>query len=470
MKSHFLLLILLIVFLTGCNNKPSSPSDTYLGGLIVNPTSKFVVLLRENVVVDTFYLDKQNKFGGKLKNPQTGLYVFKHPPENQTVYLEPGDSTLILLNTVDFDESLNFSGKGSEKSNYLNEMYLSNQRNNDLILSYYKLEPVEFARLTDSILQERQLQFDKLNKKHSFSKEFIELAKSCINYEYYDLRERYIYLVRTYSKDYINKIPSDFLEYRNSISLNDEKLQDYYVYLNLLDDLIRAKSTEECNNDNPKCPSLIKKDNLGYRIILVDSILENERIKNSFIERLAAKAIIYSTSKEEIISVLDLLEQIEYKGDRLPELRQLAGIQNGILPGNNIGDLTLIDIEGNEKALNKVSSRPKITYHWSVTAQSHYKWQQNVVRDLKKKFPEVDFIGVNIDKNDSSIWQKIVLTDRFSNSHQYKIKEMRVNDLLLKNYLNRLLFLDTSGKIVKGDTKLDSPDFEADIEEFVINR
>ena len=113
MKLRLSIGILLIVLLYGCKGDAPLADDMYFGGFIINPTSKFVVLFKRDVVVDTFYLDDNNKFGGKLVGAEKGLYVFKHPPENQIMYLEPGDSTLVLLNTLDFDESLTFSGTGA---------------------------------------------------------------------------------------------------------------------------------------------------------------------------------------------------------------------------------------------------------------------------------------------------------------------------------------------------------------------
>ena len=70
---------------------------------------------------------------------------------------------------MSFDESLNFSGEGANKSNFLLDMFLKNQGNNDLILTYYKIEPAQFARITDSIRKERFQYLENLNEKHKFS-------------------------------------------------------------------------------------------------------------------------------------------------------------------------------------------------------------------------------------------------------------------------------------------------------------
>lgn len=436
----------------------------------MNPTSKFVVLLKKDVVVDTFYLDKANRFGGTIVDADKGLYVFKHPPENQITYLEPGDSTLVLLNTIEFDESLNFSGKGAEKSNYLNQMYLLNQENNNLILDYYKLGPEEFAGKTDSIRESRKKNLDKLNRRYDFSKDFIELANSSINYEFYDLRERYAYLIRRYSRDEIEQIPADFHKYREDITFDDEALEDYYVYLNFLDDLIRTKSLEYCETNNiteENCFNLADYNNIRRRIILADSLIPNKRIKNNFIDRLAAQGIVYSKSREDLVSILELLKEREYSGSNFEDLRQMAGIHNALLPGRNIGELKLLNSERDTITINQISRKPKVTYQWSINSPAHYKWQHKKIAVLKEKYPELDFIGINIDRRGHRNWQDIIKKHGYDIESEYKLNILTINEDLLKNYLNKLILLDPSGEIVRGDVRLQALDHESEIVEFL---
>ena len=470
MKIKILLSILVTIALLSCKNETPVSQDMYFGGLIVNPTSKFVVLLKKDVVVDTFYLDHQNKFGGKLVNAEKGLYVFKHPPENQIMYMEPGDSTLLLVNTLEFDESLTFSGSGAAKSNYLNKMYLLNQDNNDLILSYYKLDPKVFAAKTDSIRERRKQTLEKVHSRNNFSKDFYELANATINYEYYDLRERYALLLRKHSREYIKQIPANFHDYRKEISFNDDQLEDYYVYLNLIDDYLRTRSLEYCDEKNIKdagCRDLSNYNNIKRRINLVDSLIEHERIKNTFVDRLAAQGIIYAKSREELIAILELLKEIDYKGTRLEDLKQMAGIQNALFPGNNLGEMSLLNTKLDTVQLKDISNKPKISYHWSVNAQRHYKWQHKVIKDLRKKYPEIDFIGINIDKDQNTEWTSVIKNQSYPARYEYKLSIVRVNEVLLKNYLNKLIFLDSNGKIVRGDVQLNSLDYETSILEFL---
>jgi hypothetical protein len=470
MKLKFIFIILSLLSFLSCKQDKKTSEDFYIGGQIANPSSKYVIISKNDVNLDTLYLNDRNQFGGTLKNIKAGLYVFKHPPENQIIYIEPGDSTLVWLNTLAFDESIYFSGKGSEKSNFLTNLYLLNQQDNNFILNYYKLEPSEFAQKTDSIRNERQQRLLFLDKKYGLSEDFKKLASSSIDYEFYDLRERYAFLIRKYYREFVEKIPKDFHQYRKEISFNDESLQEYYVYLNLIDDYLRTKSLEYCDENNIEtqdCYNLNSNQNTKRRIVLADSIIQNKKIKGIFLDRLAAQGIIYAQNSENIQSILALLTKINYSGERLADLRQMATIQREFLPGYNIGDLKLSTTSKETILLKDISRNPIIAYYWSVNSQGHHRWQHKIIEDLRVKYPEIDFIGINIDKNQFEPWVNVIKNNSYDPKFEFQLINIRLEDKLLKNYLNKLIFIETSGKIARGDAQLNTPDIETKILEFI---
>ena len=108
------LLYLFLIVLAGCGKGQKSSSNVFFAGEIVNPTSGHVILYKADTVIDTALLDEHNRFSFRLDSVSNGLYHFNHGQEYQYVYLKKGDSLAIRLNSVAFDESLVFSGKGEE--------------------------------------------------------------------------------------------------------------------------------------------------------------------------------------------------------------------------------------------------------------------------------------------------------------------------------------------------------------------
>lgn len=470
MKLKLIFIPLLLLSLLSCKDNNTISKDFYIGGQIANPSSRFVIISKEDVNLDTLYLNEHNQFGGTLKNIQAGLYVFKHPPENQIIYIEPGDSTLVWLNTLAFDESINFSGKGSEKSNFLTNLYLLNQQDNNFILNYYKLEPSEFAQKTDSIRAQRQQALKELDQRYDLSKDFKALANSSIDYEYYDLRERYAFLIRKYYREFLKKIPKDFHSYREEISFNDESLREYYVYLNLIDDYLRTKSLEYCDENNIErqdCYHLNSAENIQRRMVFANNLLQNKKLKNIFLDRLAAQGIIYAQNAENIQAILDLLAKMEYTGARETDLRQMAVIQRELLPGKNLGNLKILTTSRDTVLLKSVSRNPMITYYWSVNSQGHHKWQYRIIKDLREKYPEIDFIGINIDKDQFGPWVNVISNNSYNPEFEFKLINIKLENNMLKNYLNKIIFIERSGIIARGDAQLNTPDIETKILEFI---
>ena len=125
MTKYIVPFIILILFI-GCNENETSKKTSF-GGKIINPKCSYVTLSNNYDFNDTIYLKKDNSFLGSYKEFKKGLYIFKHGPEHQYVYLEPNDSLLFRLNTWNFDESLVFSGKKAEVNNLLIEAFLQNE-------------------------------------------------------------------------------------------------------------------------------------------------------------------------------------------------------------------------------------------------------------------------------------------------------------------------------------------------------
>jgi len=472
MKYYLLFFLIGIILFTGCNDSKKDQNETFVGGQIMNPYNPYFILSKDNKIIDTLFLDQNNQFGKKFDNLEPGIYSFKHPPENQIMYLEPGDSVLVWLNTLQFDESLNFSGSGDAKSTFLLDMFLNNERNNKMMLSYYKINPEEFAGITDSIKKTRKNKLQALNEKEKFSESFLELAKNSINYDFYHLRERYTFLVKKYYNELAQQIPDGFHDYREQLDFNNTRLKEYYGYLNFIEDYLRTRSIERCLeklDTDTDCFELHSVDNISYRIKLVDSLINKSEIKNIFINRLAIKGIIFSNNAEKIDSVLNILSELDFNGKNLPDLKQMGEIQKSLLPGNNIGNLPLVTLKDEIVQLKDISNKPIVTYHWSLEAPEHYKWQHTIINNLRQKYPELEFVGINIDEDSKQAWKNTVQAYDMNMKREFKLNSPSINMNLLKNYLNKLIFLDSNGKIINGEAQINTPNFERQILEFLNN-
>ena len=73
MKKELLGLIILVILL-GCNSKENLPSGIFLGGQIVNPSSRNVTLYQGTNIIEMLDLNSDLKFERKYDSLADGIY------------------------------------------------------------------------------------------------------------------------------------------------------------------------------------------------------------------------------------------------------------------------------------------------------------------------------------------------------------------------------------------------------------
>ncbi|TQD39317.1 hypothetical protein [Haloflavibacter putidus] len=468
---RFSLLVLLssisFIFLS-CEDE-SEPIRTYFSGEIVNPTSDLLTLERQDIIVDSIYLNDKNKFSYQFSEDAEGLYTFRHAPETQIFYIEKGDSLLVHLNTLEFDESMMYSGKGAAKNNFLMEMFLLNEANNDLLFSYYKIPPSDFAAKTDSIKKRREIRLNQLATKHTFSDSFKSLAQKTIDYEFYGLLERYSFLIKKYVEAFQNQFPEGFYAYRNQVDFNDKDLQGHYIYRRFLDNFLKNKSIDYCleNNMDRNCFRLHSINNLQRRIRLADSIFSLPDLKHRFVKSFAKREIIYSEKPADIDTALQVINDFDLSAENKQKLRDLAEIQSSFLTGHDISNKTILDNTLEKVAFKNISDKPKVLFYWSIYSGEQHKRQHAIINKLRNKYPEIAFIGINIDAGETELWQKTIENFDYHEEFEYQIVDVGNKKPLYRNYLNNILFVNGNSIIKDGRLQLDDSNLEDYILQFL---
>ena len=462
--------LLCALSLISCGNDDDDDiSHAWLGGEIVNPTTDYIVLSRDGQVIDTIFFNERNRFSYRLDSVKKGLYVLKHQPETHNIYISPGDSILLRANTLAFDESLHFSGKGNARNNFLAEMFLLDEQNADLLLSFYKIKPADFARKTDSIKQERLNFLSRVAEKKDLSRDFVELANRIINYESYDLKERYTYLIQKYHKEYLKDVPQDFHNYREEVNFNEKILQSSPTYRRFIDNYLINYSIKWCaqsNNDNDDCYDLANNRNIEARIQKLSELTQLPGLRQHFLSKLGVLGIIMARDRKEIISIIELLDEKGLPDEELDKMKQLGTVQLAYLPGTTLEGIPLLTTEGDEVTSDEVISKPTIIFLWSIYSGDHQD-DHKLIQQLREKYPEIDFVGINLDVDEPAKWKMAVDKYGYNPDYEFQLRPTGIKKEFFQYYLNKLLFLDVSGKVVIGDAFINSPEFESRILEFL---
>lgn len=446
----------------GCNSD-SEKDSTFIGGRIVNPNTNYLTLEQNSQVIDTIRLDPNHNFAYTFEQDKESIYTFTHHPEIQTIYLKPGDSSVFRVNTMEFDESLTFGGDSSEENNFLINMFLLNEQDNDLILSYYKLSPSEFINKTDSLRALRLKKFEDLNAKMNFSQFFQNIARSTVNYEHYDMKERYAFLIKKYIPERFDELPNSYFDYRSSVNYNDKDLVSNFSYMRFLDNYLRNKSIELCEDRNIDCYDLNNHQNLKKRLNLVYELFDHNYLKTNFFNRLIRREIVFSRTQSQLDETLSIIEKFEIPDLDEQELHHLTEIQSRYLIGSSLKKHEFRSTSSETVLFQDITNnKPSLVYTWSSLSMDLKRKYLEKINTLKEKYPEYNFISVNLDFQNKRLWASGLKQLKYDYGTEFQLisdtPAHRFN--FYRNYLNKVYILDSSSTILENSLSLNDPRLE----------
>lgn len=448
--------------LFGC--KSESDDYAYIGGEIINPNADFVVISKADVVLDTIKLDTNNRFLYKVDHLETGIYTFKHGGEMQMVLLEPKDSIVFRLNTLDFDESLVFTGDGDKKNNYLINDFLHNEIEQKLIFKFCQLDPQSYVSKIDSLKAEKKSKLKMFQEKYNPSELFSKIANTSIEYNYYTNKEIYPFVHYGESKrEILKSLPKDFYAYRKDINYNNDLNKDYFNYNSFLRSTFNNLALSEHLNHVDDSEEFTPKS-LDYNLVrlkMVDSLITNQSIKNELLYNYTIYFLTKNTKLENndviLKSFLSKSDDVENKSIVTSVVKSL----NKLKPGNKFPDIQLLDLEDNEANINSLTGKPSVIYFWSNSFYDHFKDSHHKAKELTAKYPEINFVAINIDDENPRLCIESMKKNKLSFQHEFKFKNPKEGRLSLAVYpMTKSIILDKENKIVNPNTNIFDIRFE----------
>jgi thiol-disulfide isomerase/thioredoxin len=135
-----IIILTTLLFLTACKNEPVVKDYVTLSGTITNALTKEIQIIdNRNQVIKTISLNDDNFFTDTLKVSK-GVYSITDGTDYASLYLENGYDIAMTLDTKEFDETLTFTGNGSDGSNYLAKKMLMQEQTFNNLNDLYVLE------------------------------------------------------------------------------------------------------------------------------------------------------------------------------------------------------------------------------------------------------------------------------------------------------------------------------------------
>jgi len=441
--------LLFLIAFTSCHENIETEDATYFGGEIINPKDDFVLLYKDDVLIDSVALDDKNRFLYKFNDFTPGLYHFNHK-EYQYVYIEPTDSIVFRLNTIDFDESLTFSGKGAHKNNFIINTFLANERHDKEAYKLYKLPSEKFSTLISGELQQRLNILEQYKEKHSFSDDFNEVANAHIVYHFHALKERYP-IYNKQQADSINK--EEFYKFRENIDFNTGNLGSFYPYYEylyaLIDNLSAQRLKQHHHNEN-------QLSSYNSKVDIIDSLVQNETLKNQLLKNTALNYLTNIKCKTKAKELLTYFNKHNTNIENKEKVTMLVKAIERLSVGNYIPDFNVTTIENETVAFKKTIHKPTVVYFWSSKNPRHLKSvHKRILQYSSNKY--FNFVGVSLDNNKKD-WKNYTLKLSLKNGYLLTDPKITKENLLIQN-INKVYVLDKEAKILSSDLNIFDPHF-----------
>lgn len=454
MIKKLLILFLFIGIAFSCKKDKEVDSDvTFLSGLIVNPELDYVIFSKGNQVLDTVPLDSKNFFFYKTdKITEEGLFIFRHN-ETQVFFAEPGDSLILHLNTMDFDKSLNYSGRGAEKNNLLMTLFLANVEENKNLPKWYTLSPEEFTEKIDSLKLNKEKEFkDFLSRNKEVSPAFKAVARTAINYDYYSKKELY----GTANKNRLGDLGPDFYSYRDNIDFENEDLRLYYPYyrfmIRFFDNLVVSKHPFGINRNSYEF-------NID-RLHAIDSLTQGDSIRNSLTRITALRYFYHAKDEKNQEAFLAQFKQFNNNPRHIEEIEELSQYARKLSNGKTVPDVSLLTMENTNVMLHDVIKRPTVLYFWSSESSEQGRVIHRRAAELKSKYPEYDFIGINSDSHFRK-WRTKVEQEKYDPKMEYQLENPVTSEkVFVLGNISKVIIIDTDKTILDGNNNMFNPEFE----------
>ncbi|WP_194766429.1 TlpA family protein disulfide reductase [Tamlana sp. I1] len=467
MKYYLSLIVVLTAFFS-CkkDHHNSDVTYAYIGGEIINPNTNYVVLSKGQTLLDTVKLNGANRFIYKVKNLNGGIYTFKHGIENQLILLEPKDSVFFRLNTLDFDESLVFTGKGDKKNNYLINDFLDHEKEEKHIYRLCQLSSTDYEKHIDSIKTSKEIALSKFISRYNPSPLFIKIAEANINYSYYSYKEVYPFAHHGKNKvENLESLPSNFYNYRKHINYNDTFFSDYHNYRSFLRHNISNLALKTHTNhdlckthkENAFCYNL-------DRLKLVDSLVDNGTIKDDLLYHFTLKYLSKNDNEENNTTILNYFLSKSANEDEKGRMTKYAQSIHRLKDGSNLPLVNLVDYKNHNIELNTLINKPTVITFWSNVYYQHFKESHYKLKELKVKYPEVEFISINVDDYGIQKSKKLLETLHFDDSKEYQFQNSKVaSEKLIIYPITKVIIVDEDKKIVDSNANIFSLRFEDEL-------
>jgi thiol-disulfide isomerase/thioredoxin len=439
-----LLILFMAVSLLACSKKEDKPAVDYVifSGDIVNPAGGKLSVSGNKGVIKEFNVDENGKFSDTIKEIKEGFYNFHYGNELSNFYLRPGFNMHLKLDPKEFDESIVYTGPGSEINNYMAKEMLRNEQIDKKITYPYqaKLTEEEYVKKMDSL---KQLSLKVLEEQKGIDKDFKTLQSKIISYNWANKILMFEALKRYFTQDPTFKVSEKYPDPTRNIDLEDENMLGVPEYDQILNAHYSILTGKELKNNK----------DADFHAAFMDVVAKNtksKRIRNQLLFDFAEENISYAEDIETFYKTFMKYEtNEEYKKEITKKYDQLKNLAKG-KPSPKFKDYE--NFRGGTTSLDDFKGKYvyiDVWATWCGPCKAEIPSLKKLTNDYQGK--NIVFISMSIDKKtDHEKWKNMVAKEELKGVQIFAPNDWKSD--FVTSYgirgIPRFILISPEGKIV----------------------
>jgi hypothetical protein len=319
---------------------------------------------------------------------------------------------MVRANTRDFDNSIIFCGRGDQKNNYLMEQYLKTEKDKNSVFGAFDKDIEQFTKTIDSTHQLATRFYHAKKQELKWSDEFDVYAKAAVDYPFYSGKELYpmVHKMRT-GNDVYENIPANYYAFRKNIDCNNAALSDFSPFVMYLSYMLNNMGSINYHNHFTEV-DLALKTNIN-KMNIADTLIKNEKVKNTILNNIAFTYLLEDQNMVNNQSFLATYNKISTDKSQKNEIIKIGDAIQLLTKSKTLPNVALVD--SNDKTVNSSSftNTKTVIFFWTSSSISHFEAAHKKIIDFKKKHPEYQFVGINLNDSQQE-WKGILSKYKFS--------------------------------------------------------
>ncbi|MET0759099.1 MAG: thioredoxin-like domain-containing protein [Flavobacterium sp.] len=160
------------------------------------------------------------------------------------------------------------------------------------------------------------------------------------------------------------------------------------------------------------------------KLNITDTLIKNEKVKNTILNNIAFTYLLEDQNMVNNKKFLDTYHKYSTDKSKKNEILKIGNAIQLLKAGNTLPNVNLIDTNGKIIPSSSLITNKTVLFFWTENASSHLVAAHKKVMAFKLKYPDYQFIAINLDENQSK-WTNLLSKYNFDGINEFRCENFQ---------------------------------------------